>query len=67
MRFIKQNDCEYQHAKFIEQVLNTNPKVVTDASGFGPRSRNADIQILPLEAPEIIAVIVAIVFVAMAL
>ena len=46
------NDCMRQHFVQMEQVKQMRGKMTTNASGFGLAGRNADLQILPLEAPE---------------
>jgi hypothetical protein len=51
------NDCHKQHFKQMEEVQRTRPKMTTNASGFGLHSKNHDLQILPLEAPEYLGII----------
>ena len=51
------NDCMRQHFKQMEEVARTRPKMTTNASGFGLHGKNHDLQILPLEAPEYLGVI----------
>lgn len=51
------NDCHEQHYKQMVEVQKTRPKMTTNASGFGLHGKAHDLQILPLEAPEYIGVI----------
>jgi hypothetical protein len=51
------NDCHLQHYKQMEQVQKTRGKMVTNTSGFGLQGKTANLQILPLEAPEYIGII----------
>ena len=51
------NDCMRQHFAQMKEVQRTRGKMTTGASGFGPHGKNHDLQILPLEAPEIVGII----------
>ena len=57
MNFIKYNDCMMQHFAQMKEVQRTRGKMTTNASGFGLAGRNADLQILPFEAPELVGYI----------